>query len=123
MHSLLERFKHLPHGAHAIMSWLGAGGIAVDNQTAQARANVCLKCDKRIKDEPITGTVADGIRKILELKNKAGLRVMGEKQLGTCGVCRCVLRLKVFEPQAQVEKEITNEERPKFPAYCWQINP
>ena len=71
----------------------------------------------------ITESVALAIRRHLEVKNKVGLRVLGEKSLGTCDVCHCVLRLLVHEPQENVKRQMTPDEIKKTPKHCWKLQP
>jgi hypothetical protein len=126
--SILEKAKHIPHGVSVISKWLGSGGEVVDQQTAQARANVCCgtnpteaKCANNVSTSPATGAVAAAVKSYLGIKNKLGLKVGGEDELGTCQACGCVLKLIVWEPQTKVQREITDEERPRLPSWCWKL--
>lgn len=119
--TLLDRAKSIPHGAKVIAGWLGSGGEVVEPETAQERADICLPCPNNVANFPVTTAVALAVKQYLGVKNKLSLRVKGEKALGTCSACGCVLRLKVWEPQEKVQNELTDEERQKLPAFCWQL--
>lgn len=121
--NLIDQAKAIPHGIQSIKEWLGSGGIAVDPETSQARADICLTCDENKESNFITESVALAIRRHLEVKNKVGLRVLGEKSLGTCGVCNCVLRLLVHEPQENVKRQMSKEEVEATPKHCWKLKP
>ena len=123
MGNLLEQAKSIPHGIQSIREWLGAGGVAVDNATAQERADICIKCDKNVHGNPITTAAALAVRRHLEIKNKIGLRVNGEKSLGQCDVCHCVLRLLIHEPQENVKSQMTADEISNTPKHCWKLKP
>lgn len=118
MLNLLETARAIPHGISAISEWL-ADGTVVDGDEAQARADVCLKCPNNVPESSVTGVVADGVRRMLEFKNKVGLRVDGEKSLGACAVCKCVLRLQVHEPAELLKLQIKNGKE-VFPFQCWK---
>lgn len=56
---------------------------------------------------------------MLEFKNKVGLRVDGEKSLGACKICKCILRLQVWEPTELLKLQIKNGKE-VFPFQCWK---
>ncbi len=126
--SLLDQAKHIPHGVSVISKWLGSGGEVVDQQTAQARANVCLgknpyksPCPNNLSGFKPTTAVAAAVKQYLSVKNGLGLQVAGEAGLGTCSACGCVLKLIVWQPQDKIHREITDEERPRLPSWCWKL--
>lgn len=126
--TLLDQAKHIPNGIAVISKWLGSGGEVVDARVAQARANICnfgaadgKRCINNDMGIHLATTVALTVKQYLEIKNKLGLKVVGEKGLGTCSMCGCSLRLKVHEPQERVRAELTDEEKLTAPDFCWQI--
>lgn len=125
--NILEAAKKLPHGISVISEWLGSGGIVVPSEVSQARADVCTgrtngkKCPNNDQSFSPTGPVALAIKKYLSVKNRIGLRVIGERQLGTCSVCTCNLRLLIHEPQEKVKAEMTEEESKSLPKFCWKL--
>jgi hypothetical protein len=99
-------------------AWLGEGGVP--SPRAQHRANVCLQCphnEARPLEELFKGAVAGVVRRQLEVKGKLGLKVEGEEGLHVCGLCGCVLRLKVHVP-LDVARTNTPDWQ-GFPAHCW----
>lgn len=114
--NLLTKIKQLGHGAVAITEWLGGGAEVVDNSTAQARADICLKCPKHDPNQSSLVLLAKGVRGVLSVKNDIGLTVNNEDKLGTCTVCGCVLKLQVFEPEVLLKRE----ESEKYPNHCWK---
>lgn len=119
--NLFDRSKQIAHGAESIAEWLGSGGVVVDRDTAQARADVCLKCPMNEPRIIVTDLIAKAIRRHLEVKNKLELRVQGEKQLHTCAACGCVLRLLIWEEQSRIKSQMTPEETEKTPTHCWKL--
>jgi len=119
--NLLYRASQLAHGFEVLKEWLGEGGQVVDQDTAQHRANICLKCPHNITGFPVASVVAKAIKLHLSVKNKVGLRVDGEKQLHTCDLCGCVLRLLIWEGQSRVSGHLTELEKTKSPSYCWKL--
>jgi hypothetical protein len=127
--NLLDQAKHIPHGVAVISKWLGSGGEVVDQQTAQARACTCVgpnnpthkRCSNNVAGFRPTETVAAAVKQYLSVKNGLGLKVHGEEELGTCSACGCVLKLIIWEPQTKVQREITDDERPRLPSWCWKL--
>lgn len=110
------------NGADIIFDWLGSGGKTVEAETAQQRANTCLQCPKHGRKSTLSKPVTLAVKRFLEFKNKAGLRVNGEKSLGQCSVCQCEMRLKLWEPLARVLKHSTSEEMQNYWMRCWILN-
>lgn len=127
MISIREQAKHIPHGISLISEWLGDGGQVSDPEEAQARADVCTgrlsgkPCEQNDLSFSLTKPVALAVKRYLEVKNKIGLRVAGERRLGVCRICTCNLRLLVHEPIDQVRAEMTDEERERLPSFCWKL--
>lgn len=121
MLNLFDQVKNIAHGVQSITEWLGSGGVVVDQETAQKRANVCLTCPNNIPSIIVTEAVAMAIKRHLSVKNEVGLRVDGEKSLHSCSVCSCVLKLLIWEPQSNVTAQMTETEKAKLPAHCWKL--
>lgn len=103
-------------------SWLGDGGQPVEQQLAQRRTEVCLKCPQN-QEMPIWETLAapqaTQLRKQLQLKAKMQLAVQGESGLHTCKTCLCILALKVWCPiQRVLEVTELNDLHPN----CWILS-
>ena len=45
---LLDQIKDFARGAAIIKDWLGHEAIAVDKETAQRRADICITCPKNV---------------------------------------------------------------------------
>jgi hypothetical protein len=115
-------------GAAALADWLGEGGVPVHPMLADFRAQRCTlgnngKACPNNKEPNWWGrvkhTIADWIRKELELKENLKLEVSVEQELHMCSACGCCLRLKVWTPAKHLREHTTQETLDKMPAYCW----
>jgi hypothetical protein len=104
----------------SIISWLGDGAEIVDPETSQSRADICVRCEFNKPGIALNSVAAEAVKRIIETKNKIGLNVKGEKSLGVCGICSCVLRLMIHEPQDQIRKQMTESEIKNTPPHCWK---
>ena len=119
MNGLFERLKHYLDGARILSAWIGDGSHPVSQEQAQARANVCLECERNQPRVGITESVASAIKETVDLKNALDLMVDGELGLKSCEVCDCPLRLKVWVPLSYQVKYMREEEIKLHPAHCW----
>jgi hypothetical protein len=104
---------------HVRVDWLGEGGLPSPH--AAARIQRCLACPKHDTthawEEFYKGVVAHRIRRQMELKSRMQWNAPEEEKLHLCGVCRCILKLKVFVPL-----HITRADTPDWqnmPENCW----
>lgn len=119
MSAFIDRVKAIPRGIETISEWLYNGTCPVDPATAQRRADVCLKCPHNQPGGVLSNVVASAIKRHLELKAKLGFRVLGEKSLYECDICRCQNRLKIWVPIETLSQHSSPDDN--FPSYCWQI--
>jgi len=119
--NLLQQAAKIPDGIKKISDWLGAGGIVVDQNTAQDRANICLRCPHNKRGLTVTKVVALAVKETMSFKKKLKLRVNGEKRLHHCEVCSCVIRLMLWEPIGRIAMGLTQEEIDALPAHCWKL--
>lgn len=116
--NLTDQIRRIPEGSTAIREWLSDGTI-VEQEVAQKRADICKGCQFNVTGNKAIGMIADGARKLLEWKSKVGIRVDGEKSLGVCDICGCVLRLQVHEPGELLKLQVQRNGE-IFPAHCWK---
>lgn len=117
--NLTERASQIVNGAKVLVDWIGHGGVTVDTEIAQFRADICLKCPMNVRDWPFLESVATAIKKQIGLKNHLQLRVTGEKGLHFCSGCGCVNKLKIWLPLEKILPE--PEERGNFDERCWLL--
>ena len=120
--NLLESAKKLANGASVIREWLGSGGVTTDIADAQRRADICIACPHNQPSRLPIGVIAGAVKRHLEVKNKLGLRVKGEKSLETCEICGCANRLKVWLPRDLLRAQASDKEISDFSGVsgnCW----
>jgi hypothetical protein len=91
---------------------LGKRGL-VDQETADARANVCAACPLNM---PVPGCwrcegLADWLFRLIGTR-----KTIHASRLRQCGVCGCSLKAKLWLPQDAARKV---SEGYKFPSWCW----
>lgn len=120
MAMITEQIRQANIGRKILRDWLGADGVPVPIEQAQARANVCLNCPKNDKGQWIWSTAASaliGMR--LRLRTTMNIHLQGEDDLGVCDACGCVLRLKLHTPYRHIARHTTPEMISKYPDACW----
>lgn len=124
--NLLQIAEKYQDGKNIMLDWLGDGGAVVPTADAQARADICTgrtsgaPCCHNFPESAVESFIGEALKKIIEIKNEAGLRVQGNKSLGVCSVCKCHLATKVFTPMKHIRKFTSDEEFKKLPGFCWQ---
>jgi len=120
--NLLEKAKAYANGGRILIDWIGHGGEPVSTEKAQGRANTCILCVNNSEGLQAAYDVAMAIKSQLELKNNLKLNVENEKELKTCHLCLCPLKLKVWTPIEYATKYMTTEELKSYPGFCWLRN-
>lgn len=119
--NFISQLKDYKRGIEILLDWIGSGGVPVEKELAQQRANICISCEFNDNGIKLTETIADAIKEQIELKNHLFMRVNGERELKTCQACSCVLRLKIWCPISTVNHSYSKGELlEKFPSNCWQ---
>ena len=118
--NLLDKIKDVPDGMTLLKDWVGGDGVVVDQETAQKRADICIKCPMNRHGSILTQSVASAIKRYLEFKSKIGLRVDGEKLLFHCEACGCVNRLQIWCPNKFFSSHNSGEDIEKYHPDCWK---
>lgn len=116
---VVRRVASVAKGSVAIADWLGKGGSPVSQETADLRAAICADCIQNDEGPVLERMVASRVQKFIGLKNDMQLKTPSDDKLKTCGVCDCVLKLKVWMPIAMVLSHTSEEELASFPSNCW----
>ena len=116
-----ERVKTIPHGIKVLTEWIGEGGVCVDRELAQKRADVCLLCPLNQDGWAFTEGAAKMIKQMLEVKSHLEMRVNGEKRLKTCAACGCAVALKLWLPKAKLMDEVSDAEMKRYVSNCWLL--
>lgn len=120
-----RRYKvsHVSNGAIAIAEFLGPRGEPVDHDTAQRRADVCMRCSLNKSaagwDGTITEIAAKATKAYFRIKSEKKLEVDGEDRLGICQACWCPLKLKVHMPIDHITEYTEDEVLADLDMHCW----
>jgi len=117
--NIWEQVKKYANGTRICWDWLGEGGQVVDQETAQRRTNICLHCVHNQRGSILSKAVAWSVHEGLQLKNDLELHTQGEDLLGTCEICSCENRLKIWREIDKIRAERLPTEI--FPAHCYII--
>lgn len=123
-HSAAWGIKRAAQGTAVPVDWLASGGNPVPQELAEKRAAVCAACPKNESPEWYSqagGQVIEaGVKAWQALKGKTVTfeTSQGDK-LKSCGVCKCLLRVKVFVPLEHIVQHTKPEVLAEFPPECW----
>lgn len=126
--STFDEIKKTVNGALTIAEWLGAGGRPVSRAKAEARAKACLlgnngkPCIFNVAPrwwDTTKGSIAEAIRKHLQVKNDSTITVSCEDDLHMCAKCGCCLKLKVHVPTEHVRNSLPANKVSDMPGFCW----
>jgi len=113
---------NLAGGARTLIEWLGTGAEAVNIPIAQARANVCLTCDRNKLGHhwmKLTGDIVRAIADQMRVKEQRKLRVENEEALGVCSACDCTIPLKIWLKRDILAERTSQEVADALPEWCW----
>jgi hypothetical protein len=126
--NVLDEIRNDAAGAALLADWLGEGGEPVDIRLAEWRSSTCAAgnlsqpCQFNIEPkwwERMKNSVAETIRKQLEIKNKIKLRTSRDDSIFMCQRCGCALPLKVHVPLKHIREHTRPELIDKLPWWCW----
>lgn len=121
--NLLDIANQYKDGVETLKDWLGSGGEVVSHDEAERRSLVCLTCPQNLSprwwERFLTDPIAIAIRKQLEIKNHAQLRVINEEDMHVCRACGCCIPAKLWTPIEHIKAHTSMETLSKAPAHCW----
>jgi hypothetical protein len=109
-------------GAAVIFDWEESGEPPVPAEISEARAAVCVTCDRNDQGDWtrfFTKPIAAMIRKRMEMVHQRNLSTPHDAKLQVCLACSCPLREKVHVPIRHIRKHITDETKKVLPSWCW----
>lgn len=119
---VLEEIRNDAAGAAILAEWVGAGGEPVSYGLANSRAMVCEQCPMNRPAkwwETAKDSIAETIKKMLEVKNQMSLSVHNENKVGMCVACGCSIPLKVWVKMQHILPHTSQEVMDKLPRHCW----
>jgi len=123
--SSMSGLKRAAQGTAVVLEWLGSGANPVAQELAEKRAEICVACPKNEPGSWYTEAPAELIKKAVESWKTLTSRTDFEfttnqgENLKSCGVCKCLLSLKVFCPMEHILKKTTAEVMAELPSHCW----
>ena len=123
--NVLDEILNDARGVEIISDWLGAGGVPVEQHTAEYRAFTCELCSENRPGnwwDQVKNSIATWIGWTIEVKNRMKLEVPNENKLGICRACGCCNRLKIWTPIEHIKTHTSFEVSRRFPGNCWIIS-
>ena len=115
--------RKMAAGAALLMEWESEGAVHVDQEVANSRAAVCVKCPKNERGKNLTDIftqpVAAQIKKKMERKEQMNLRTPDDDKLAVCSACLCPLATKVWFPGELIIKRLKPDQRAELHESCW----
>lgn len=116
-------FNTVKHFAQFAAKHLANGGKLVDQNTANMRSDICLRCHNNKPSNEVRkdcstcqklGTnFLDSIRsKIIGSK-----KTVNDRAILTCAICGCDIKMMVWMPNATL---ISKEDANAYPEFCWK---
>lgn len=111
--------KRAAQGTAVVLDWLTSGGNPVAQELANKRAGICALCTKNVEGSWYTVAPAELIKDTLESRKDLKLETPHDDKLKSCGVCLCLMRLKVWCPLHHIVKQTKPDVMAEFPSNCW----
>lgn len=114
--------KKTAAGIGLVRDWIGSGLKPVDKSLAELRAGVCVECPQNGDPnwiQKLDAVAADGIKKLLEIRNDLQLQTPHDAKIFTCLACDCALKLKVWAPSNHILEHTSPEVKAKLDPRCW----
>jgi len=111
--------KRAAQGTAVVLDWLTSGGAPVEQELANRRASICIRCPKNVDGSWYTTAPAELIKSTLEARKDLTLVTPNDADLKSCDVCKCLNRLKVWCPLSHIVAKTKPEIMAEFPAFCW----
>ena len=106
-------------GTATLAYWLEQGVPLVEQSVADTRARICITCPNNIDSQDCKScgaakAVGMAIQSVLGNK-----RPINSEQLHSCGICLCLLQIKVFAPDSIITKFVPKTTNDLYPSFCW----
>jgi hypothetical protein len=111
--------KRAAQGTAVVLDWLTSGGAPVAQALANKRAAVCATCPKNVEGSWYTVAPAELIKDTLEARKDLTLATPHDASLKSCGVCLCLMKLKVWTPLHFIVDHTKPDIMREFPPHCW----
>lgn len=119
---MITFFQSVQSFVQSLLNWQLSGGKLVDHNTANIRAATCVGCHNNLPSKEVRKSCCGGgaaanaalwaARKVI-IQNKV---TASDKQLLTCGLCGCDLKIKVWIPNSAL---LSAADANAYPTFCW----
>jgi hypothetical protein len=117
--------KRAAQGLAVPLDWFQSGGEPVEQALAEKRALACVNCPKNVVGAWYTTSGAFIIEETIKTwqkltgKNDFKFETKQGEALKSCGVCHCIMRIKVFVPLKHIVEKTKPDVMAEFPPNCW----
>src|ERR1035437_4589328 len=111
--------KIAAQGTAVVVDWLLHGGTPVAQELAETRAQTCVECPHNVDGSWFTVAPAELIRSTLSARSDLKLQTSHDDKLKSCGICKCLNRLKPWVPLKYILEKTRPEIMAAFPEWCW----
>src|ERR1035437_5250954 len=111
--------KIAAQGTAVVVDWLLHGGTPVAQELAETRAQTCVQCPHNVDGSWFTVAPAELIRSTLSARSDLKLQTSHDDKLKSCGICKCLNRLKPWVPLKYILEKTRPEIMAAFPEWCW----
>jgi hypothetical protein len=99
-----------------MVAWAAERGKTASEALANARAGICRSCYLNV---PVPGCKSCHGMLNLVIQLAKGKRLLNNRNLRNCAVCKCHLPAKVWLPIDVIKRGTTPETLSQYPAFCW----
>lgn len=121
MSTFLERFKTF---AASLGDYIKSGGKLVDQNTANIRAEICVKCHNNVIEKEARKTCCGGgiVESAVIVSTRAAIvgsrKTTSDKSLATCAICGCCNKTSVWFPSSPIG--VSQDNKNAYPDFCWK---
>jgi hypothetical protein len=105
-------------GTEALIRFKLSGSKLVSQDEADNRAATCATCKFNSQHKSNCGGICDELKRLVVRIVGASL-TSNDASLGSCAVCKCALKAKVFLPKSLLQAVDTPEIAQNYPDHCW----
>lgn len=116
------KIRRAAQGTGVILDWWNSKAPPVVPELASQRAQVCIACPKHTEGDWFTVAPATLIKEAIAARSDVKIETPYDDQLKSCGVCMCLMRLKVHCPLEYILAKTKPEIMAEFPSSCWVKN-
>lgn len=114
-------FDDVVRGTKTLAAWVSSGFPLVEQEVAEARANICAACFANVSIPGCTSCV-NFAQTVSEVVGRKELKADPELQNKACAYCHCSSQANVWIPIEVSRHGLTPEILEQLPTFCWKKN-